>query len=322
MSQLVKNTNHDTIKKHMRDNQKKNMRRAIQVTLFVIIATLIIGVLVFVTYGHAVPVLQPKGLIANQERDLIVLTVGLGLVVVIPVFVMLFFIAWKYRASNTKAVYQPDFAGHRGIEALWWGIPIMIIIVLAVITTFATHALDPFRPIESSVKPIRIQVIALDWKWLFIYPDQGIATLNYLNIPNGTPVNLTITSDAPMNSFWVPALAGQVYAMSGMSTQLHMMADGSGSYKGASANISGKGFADMRFSVNSMSESDFMAWTKRAAASNNVLSADTYDMLSQPSQNNPDTMYRLNDSSLYNDTVMKYMSPGTSTDETMYGMNM
>ena len=306
----------------MRNNQKKNMKQAIQVILFIIIAALIIGILVFVTNGHAIPVLQPKGLIANQERDLIVLIVGLGLIVVLPVFVMLFFIAWKYRAGNTKAIYQPDFSGHRGIEALWWGIPILIIIALAIITTFATHALDPFKPIESSVKPLRIQVIALDWKWLFIYPDQGIATLNYLNIPNGTPINLTITSDAPMNSFWVPALAGQVYAMSGMSTQLHMMADGSGSYKGASANISGKGFADMRFSVNSMSESDFIAWSKRAAASNNVLSVDTYDMLSQPSQNNPDTMYRLSDNSLYNDTVMKYMSPGVSNDATMNGMNM
>jgi cytochrome o ubiquinol oxidase subunit 2 len=267
-------------------------------------------------------VLQPKGLIANKERDLILLTVALSMLVVIPVFIMLFVIAWKYRAGNTKAVYQPDFATHKGIEAVWWGIPCLIIIALAIITGYATHALDPYKPIDSSVKPIRIQVIALDWKWLFIYPDQKIATLNYMNIPSGTPINLTITSDAPMNSFWVPALAGQVYAMSGMTTQLHVMADGSGSYSGASANISGKGFADMRFMVNSMSENDFNAWVSTAAASPNVLSADTYAQLSLPSQNIPDMLYRLTDNSLYNDNVMKYMSPGISTDATMHGMSM
>lgn len=306
----------------MRDNRKKNMKRAIPVVLFIVITALIVGVLIFVTYGHAIPVLQPKGLIANQERDLILIIVGLGLVVVIPVFIMLFFIAWKYRASNTKAVYQPDFATHKGIEALWWGIPVLIILVLAVITVYATHALDPYKTIDSSVKPIRVQVIALDWKWLFIYPDQGIATLNYLNIPSGTPINLTITSDAPMNSFWVPALAGQVYAMSGMSTQLHMIADGSGSYKGSSANISGKGFADMQFTVNSMTSNEFTAWVSKAISSSYLLSADTYDKLSQPSQNDPDTMYRLVDASLYNDTVMKYMSPGVSTNATTQGMSM
>lgn len=304
----------------MRDNRKNNMKRVFQVVLFIAFTALFVGVLIFVTQGHAVPVLQPKGLLADKERDLILLTVGLSLIVVIPVFIMLFSIAWRYRASNTKAKYQPEFASHKGIEALWWGIPCLIILVLAIITGIATHALDPYKSLNSPIKPINVQVIALQWKWLFIYPDQKVATLNYVNIPSNTPINLTITSDAPMNSFWVPALAGQVYAMSGMTTQLHIMADGTGSYNGSSANISGEGFANMRFVVNSMTPQDFQLWVKQAKTSRNGLSYDDYQKLAQPSKNIPNTTYTLMDGSLYNKSIMKYMSPSGSDSMDMSGM--
>ncbi|CAN5375051.1 ubiquinol oxidase subunit II [soil metagenome] len=302
----------------MRDVKKNRFIRIGQIIFFIVITVLIVGALVYTTYGRAIPVLDTKGLIANQERDLIYFTLILGLFVIIPVFIMLFIIAWRYRATNTKAVYQPEFSSHKGLEALWWGIPFVIIIVLAVVMTISTHALDPYKKLESSVEPVNIQVVALQWKWLFIYPDEGIATVNYANIPNNTPVNLMITSDAPMNSFWVPALAGQVYAMAGMMTQLHIMADGTGTYDGVSANISGKGFADMRFQINSMDSSDFKAWTTDAAASENMLTASEYKQLALPSVSKNTKTYMLMDTGLYNKNIMKYMSPSGSHD----GMDM
>jgi cytochrome o ubiquinol oxidase subunit 2 len=308
------------MKKHMKD-KKRILRRVGQVVFASLVTIIIISVLVFVTAGRSIPVLNPHGLIADQERNLIMVTLGLGLIVVVPVFIMLFSIAWRYRASNTKATYQPDFAGHRGIEALWWGIPCVIIITLAVITVIYTHALDPYKSIDSSVKPIKVQVVALQWKWLFIYPDEGIASLNYMNIPKDTPVDFTITSDAPMNSFWIPALAGQVYAMSGMTTQLHIMADTVGSYTGSSANISGEGFADMQFKVNVLDQSGFARWINASAASSHKLTSDLYQTLSKASRGDPETTYALMDSGLYNETIMKYMSVGSDGSMHMSGMS-
>jgi len=268
-----------------------------------------------VTVGRDIPVLNPQGLIAEQERNLIIITTAMGLFVVIPVFIMLFAVAWRYRASNRRAIYRPDFESHRGFEALWWGIPCVIIIILGIITVVSTHALDPYKPLDSNVKPVKVQVIAMEWKWLFIYPDKGIATLNYLNIPKDTPIDFTITSDAPMNSLWIPALAGQVYAMSGMSTQLHLMANSVGTYNGTSSNISGDGFADMTFKVNSMNESDFTTWATTSTTSRNILTQDEYKTLSVPSHNNPETTYMLMDTSLYNEVIMKYMSPGGQSSD-------
>ena len=306
----------------MRKDKKRTLRRVSQVVLSILVAVVIIVTLLFVTHGRDIPVLNPHGLIAGQERNLILLTTGLGLIVVIPVFIMLFTIAWRYRASNTKAIYQPDFASHKGIEAIWWGLPCVIILILAIITGIYAHALDPYKPIDSSVKPITIQVVSLQWKWLFIYPDQQVATLNYFNIPKNTPINFTITSDAPMNSFWVPSLAGQVYAMTGMSTQLHMMSDSVGTYNGSSANISGDGFADMHFKVNSMDESDFTSWVAQAKTSINALSSSAYDLLSKPSHTNTEATYSLTDSSLYNEVIMKYMSADGSGTMHMSGTGM
>ncbi|MDB5162411.1 MAG: hypothetical protein JWN28_18 [Candidatus Saccharibacteria bacterium] len=292
----------------MRKDKKTIFKRVAQVVISSLVALSIIGVLVFVTQGRDMPVLDTHGTIANQQRDLILLTFGLGLLVVIPVLVMLFSIAWRYRAGNKKAKYQPEFDGHLGLEALWWGIPCIIIIVLAIITYVSTHALDPYKSIESKTEALKVQVISLEWKWLFIYPDKGVATLNYLNIPEDTPIDMTITSDAPMNSFWVPALAGQVYSMTGMSTKLHLMADTVGSYKGTSANISGEGFADMRFTVNSMTSDNFSKWVIEAANSKNALSKDSYAQLAKQSKNDGEKTYMLMNNGLYNEIVMKYMS--------------
>ncbi|MFZ1301482.1 MAG: ubiquinol oxidase subunit II [Candidatus Microsaccharimonas sp.] len=298
----------------MRKDKKRILKRVIQVVFSCLVAVAIIGLFTFVTYGRDVPLLDTHGTIAHQERDLILLTFGLGLLVVVPVLAMLFGIAWKYRASNTKAVYQPEFSSHIGLEVLWWGIPCLIIIVLAIITAVSTHALDPYKPLDSKVEPVNVQVVSLEWNWLFIYPDQGVATLNYLNIPEDTPINLSITSDAPMNSFWVPALAGQVYSMTGMSTKLHLMADDPGTYNGSSANISGEGFADMRFKVNSMATSDYESWVLKSANSPKMLTSETYAEIRKPSHDTGEVTYMLMNKDLYNEIIMKYMhSEGTGT---------
>jgi cytochrome o ubiquinol oxidase subunit 2 len=308
----------------MQKDKKIVLKRVAQVVISSLIAVIIIAVLAFVVQGRDIPVLDTHGTIANQQRDLIYITFGLGLLVVIPVLTMLFVIAFKYRAGNTKAKYQPEFDGHMGLEALWWGIPCLIIIVLAIITAISTHALDPYKKLESNVEPINVQVVSMDWKWLFIYPDKGIATLNHLNIPENTPINLTLTSDAPMNSFWVPALAGQVYTMTGMSTKLHMMADSTGTFNGRSANISGEGFSDMTFKVNSMSSEDFSKWAITSASSNKVLDETSYKKLAVKSKDDGEITYMLMDTDLYNKIVSKYMfhdASGTKETTEMESMN-
>lgn len=313
----------------MRDGKKRVAWRAFQVFASSFFAVAMVAVFIFVTQGREIPVLNPQGTIANQQYVLILITVALGVFIVIPVFVLLFTIAWRYRAGNEKAKYDPDLEGNKGLELLWWGIPCAIIVALAIITHISTHALDPYKEIQSDKTPIKVQVIALEWSWLFIYPDYNTATLNFVNIPEDTPVNFSLTSDAPMNSFWIPALAGQVYAMSGMSTKLHVMADKVGTYNGATANISGEGYADMRFKVHAMTESNFQSWTKEALKSKNALSTETYAKIAEPAKNRPETTYVLKTPSLYDDVMMRYMSHDDSHDmhtmpedhDSMEGMN-
>ena len=291
----------------MRNDKKRFIKRSLQVFASSFFAVAVIGAVIFVTQGREIPVLAPSGTIAQQQFILILITVGLGFFVVVPVFILLFAIAWKYRAGNKKAKYDPELEGNRGLELLWWGIPCLIILALAVITYISTHALDPYKELESDKKPVAVQVIALEWNWLFIYPEYGTATLNYMNIPEKTPINLTITSDAPMNTFWVPALAGQVYAMSGMSSKLHLMADGLGTYNGATTNISGEGYADLRFKVYSINEQDFKAWAENAAKSPDGLTSAEYARISDYTASKPETTFMLMAPTLYDDVIMKYM---------------
>src|SRR6266702_1232883 len=256
-----------------------------------------------------IPVLEPKGVIAEKERQLIFIALGLSAIVVIPVFTLLFVFAWRYRSANTKAKYSPNLAGSRVAETMWWLILSALILVLSVVTWNSSHALDPYKPLVSNVKPLTIQVVPLDWKWLFVYPDQHIATVNFVQFPQNTPVDFKITSDAVMNSFWVPALGGQIYAMPGMSTQLHLMADQTGNFSGMSANISGKGFSGMVFTAKASTESDFNTWVKYVKKSPNNLTQSAYDALAQPSENNQLTFYASAQNNLYDTIVLKYMTP-------------
>ncbi len=289
-----------------------------------LVGLLALGALAF--YARHATVLQPQGLIASQEKQLLVFATLLSLVVVLPVFVMTFGIVWKYRAGNKNATYMPDWDHSHLFETLWWGIPCVIIIILGVVTWKSSHDLDPFRPLNSTVKPLKIQVVALQWKWLFIYPEQRIATVNYIQFPEKTPIDFEITADAPMNSFWIPALGGQIYAMSGMSTQVHLMADKAGSYRGSSANISGKGFAGMKFVAESASAPRFAEWVKSVKQKNNALDSTAYGNLAAPSEDQPITHYSSAQADLYDTILMKYMghmsSNMDSNGEHMSGAGM
>jgi len=237
------------------------------------------------------------------------------------VYVFTFAIVWRYRASdNRKAKYTPDWDSHRLLELAWWAIPFIIISVLAVITWRSSHELDPFRALDSAKKPITIQVVALQWKWLFIYPDQHIATLNYVEFPEDTPVNFEITADAPMNSFWIPSLGGQVYAMPGMKTQLHLISDHAGEYQGSSSNISGQGFAGMRFTAKAVAAADFADWAKKAEKSTTALDWIAYSNIAAPSQDLPATDYVLAEHDLFDKVVDKFMLPPDSQMHEMTGM--
>ncbi len=229
--------------------------------------------------------------------------------VLIPALVLTVVIAYRYRESNKKATYRPDWEYSLLAESIWWGLPFIIVSILSVIVWRSSHELNPYEPLKSDVKPIVIQVVALQWKWLFIYPEQGIASLNVVQFPEKTPINFHITADAPMNSFWIPQLGGQIYAMPGMSTQLHLIANEVGSYRGSSANISGRGFAGMTFKANSLTQDDFDSWVTSAQRSPNHLGFTEYNTLIPASENNPVVIYQLDDTGLYDDIVMKYMMP-------------
>jgi len=270
--------------------------------LFLSAMLLIVGYL----RGQSIAVLNPQGLIANKERGLIITITLLMLIVVLPVFGLTFAIAWKYREGNTGAKYAPDWDHNRWVETVWWGVPLVLIAVISMISWTSTHELDPFRPLKSRNPAITIQVVALQWKWLFIYPKQNIATVNFVQFPENTPVNFQITADAPMNSFWIPQLGGQIYAMAGMSTQLHLIADRAGSYRGSSANLSGPGFAGMNFAATASSAADFDSWVRSVKRVQNNLTMAEYHKLSQPSQNNLAASYSSRPANLYDTILAKY----------------
>jgi cytochrome o ubiquinol oxidase subunit 2 len=255
-------------------------------------------------------VLDPQGQIALQERNLIVFAILLMLLVVIPVFILTIVIANRYRAGNRNAAYTPEHDHDLVAEMTWWAIPCIIIGALAFVTWQSSHTLDPFRPLSSSVRPITIQVVALDWKWLFIYPEQGIATINFVEFPEGTPIDFEITADAPMNSFWIPSLGSQIYAMPGMVTHLHLIADHAGTYRGMSANFSGAGFSGMTFVAQSVSRTDFDQWVRSVIQnSSHNLDTETYHRLVTPSTHVPPMFFYPIDTHLYTNIVNTYLSP-------------
>jgi len=268
--------------------------------------TLSAGAVVLLS-GCSMEVLNPKGDVGAQEKTLILVALGLMMLVVVPVIVMTLVFAWRYRASNTKATYAPKWAHSTAIEVVVWTIPGIIVAILGVLAWRTSHTLDPYKPLDSNVKPITVQAVSMDWKWLFIYPDYGVATVNELAFPVDTPVNFEITSDTVMNSFFIPQLGSQIYSMAGMDTKLHLIAREPGSYTGLSANFSGPGFSDMHFQAIATSAQGFADWIKQAKASPSALTAATYAELAKPSERNPVTYYGSVTPTMFNDIINKYM---------------
>jgi cytochrome o ubiquinol oxidase subunit 2 len=295
------------------------MKKSYKIFGLVLLSLVVVTTIGFLLRHNTYAVLQPRGVIAQKQRTLIITATLLMLLVVVPVLVMTAGIAYKYRATNTKARYMPNWDHNAIAETIWWTIPLVLVAVLGVITWNSSHDLDPSKPIASTTQPITIQVVAMQWKWLFIYPDQNIATLNYVQFPKNTPVNFQITSDAAMNSFWIPQLGGQIYAMAGMTTQLHLMANQAGKYRGASANLSGAGFAGMKFIAEAAEVSNFKDWVNGVKRSPERLTMDTYTQLATASSNVAPKVYAWEDTNLYSSLITKYMGPDTATMQ-MKGM--
>ncbi len=276
--------------------------------IFTILLVIEILLLASFFFGNAnIQVLNPQGPIARQERDLIVIATIIMLVIIAPIFFSIFFTARKYREGNKSVDRSNKLRSNKLIEFSWWIGPIIIVAVIATITWKATHKLDPYNPIDSNVEPVRIQVVALQWKWLFIYPEENIATVNFIQFPKGTPVNFELTSDAPMNSFWIPSLSGQIYAMTGMSTKLHLVADREGDYPGSAAEINGIGFSGMKFVARSSTQEQYEVWVNEVKRSDKRLTWAQYDDLVIPTTNHSAIFYSAVESDLYNKVIMKYM---------------
>ncbi|KQW41144.1 MULTISPECIES: ubiquinol oxidase subunit II [unclassified Roseateles] len=241
-------------------------------------------------------VMKPHGDIAQQQAQLIVTSTLLMLLIIVPVIALTLFFAFRYRQSNPEATYAPDWDHSTRLELVIWGAPLLIIIALGAITWISTHKLDPFRPLDRiaedkplvpGVKPLEVYAVSMDWKWLFIYPEQGIATVNEMAAPVDRPIHFRLTSTNVMNTFYVPALAGMIYTMPGMETQLHAVINKAGVYDGLSAHYSGEGFSDMRFKFHGLSNEDFARWVESSKAGGASLTRADYLKLEQPSAKEP-----------------------------------
>jgi cytochrome o ubiquinol oxidase subunit 2 len=252
--------------------------------------------------------MNPSGDIAMQQRNLILVSTGLMLLIIVPVIALTLLFAWRYRQANTEADYRPDWDHSTQLELVIWAAPLLIIIALGAITWITTHTLDPYRPlgridasrpVAEGAKPLVVEVVALDWKWLFIYPEQGIALVNEMAAPVDRPIQFRITASSIMNSFFIPALAGQIYAMPGMETKLSAVINKAGEFEGFSANYSGHGFNSMRFKFHGMAAADFDQWVATNKASSKQLTRADYLVLEKPSEREPVQRYASVDPGLY-----------------------
>jgi cytochrome o ubiquinol oxidase subunit 2 len=265
-------------------------------------------------------VLFPAGDVARQQAHLLAVSTLLMLLIIVPVMVLTVLFAWRYRHNNREATYRPDWDHSTTLELVIWSAPLLIIIALGALTWISTHTLDPYRrleriapgkPVPANGKPLEIDVVALDWKWLFVYPEQGIATVNALALPVDREVEFHLTASSVMNSFYVPTLAGQVYAMPGMETKLHAVLNRPGRFGGFSANYSGAGFSEMNFKVAGMSDADFGRWVSKTKAAGGTLDTPAYLTLAKPSEDVPMMRWASVDPGLFKRVVNECATPGT-----------
>ncbi len=258
---------------------------------------------------------DPKGPVGSTEKFVILAAFGLMLIVVIPVLIMVAWFPWKFRASNTKAKYTPKWNFSATIEAVVWIVPAIIVTFLAMLAWKTTYHLDPYKPIASAAKPLTIEAVALDWKWLFIYPDQNIATVNQVVFPANVPLSFKLTSDTVMTSFFIPQLGSQIYAMTGMQTQLHLLANQPGTYDGQNQQLSGEGYAWMSFKAKAVTPEQFAAWVQKAKQSPKKLDLAGYRELAKPTNGYPVTLYSTVRPDLFSSIIHQYktyMTPKTA----------
>ncbi len=267
----------------------------------------LVGITAFLSGCSKMVVLNPKGPVGNEERFLIYMAIGLMLIVIVPVFVMAFWFAARYRASNKKANYDPKWTDSTKVEVVIWLVPILIIAALSYLTITRTSSLDPYKPIPAQVKPVQVEVVSLDWNWLFIYPEYNIASINELVFPEKTPLSFKLTSASVMTSFFIPQLGSQMYAMAGMQTHLNLMASDTGTFVGKNVEFSGHGYAGMHFKAISLTPEQFEDWVSKAKQSPHVLDMATYDKVSQPQVGYPVTVYSSVAPGLFHHIVGEFM---------------
>lgn len=269
------------------------------------IGAIVFGVLIFQVKNFAV--FNPKGPIADQQLSLLIFSAVFLSAICIAALILLYFFAWKYRETNNDETYDPNIRQGKLFAFSIWGLPILVMLILVFIMVPATHRLDPRQSISSNVKPLTIQVVAMRWKWVFIYPEQHIATVNYIQIPTNTPVVFKLSADeAPMSSFWVPNLGGQLYAMTGHVNTLNLMADKSGDYPGSSAEINGAGFSGMKFVAHADSQENFDQWVEKVKSSPEILDSNEYNKLLKPSEYNKTASYAIAQTNLFDSLLTKY----------------
>lgn len=263
-------------------------------------------------------VLMPTGDIAAQQRDLLVWATLIMLIIIVPVLVLVGLFAWRYRARNRAATYAPDWSHSTKLELVIWAIPALIIIALGAITWVGTHHLDPYRPIQrisadrplEDQTPLVVETVSLDWKWLFIYPEQGVATVNELVVPVDRPIEFRLTSSSVMNAFYIPSMAGMIYSMPGMETTLHGIFNAEGSFQGMSSHYSGAGFSGMRFKAHAVTDEAFEDWAARTREAEGNLDREEYLALAQPSENVPPMQYGSVDPRLFSRVVNMCVEEG------------
>jgi cytochrome o ubiquinol oxidase subunit II len=273
--------------------RKKNHNKSVWIALLSLAGFgLFVLVIVLLTRGNDIALLNPKGSIADEQFRLLITSTAVMLAFAAAVLFFIYFFAWKYRETNQKTVHDPRAGRSKLLILLAWAAPISIFVILTAIMLPATQELEPQRSIESDKKQLTIRVIAMRWKWIFMYPDQDIATVNFVQVPVDTPVRFELTADeAPMNGFWIPHLGGMLYAMTEHVNPLNLMAHTTGNYDGGASEVNGHGFAGMRFVARVSSQEDFDTWAKETAQSSNELGAAEYAKLLKPSENNPSAIY-------------------------------
>lgn len=290
------------------------MKRGVRIAAAIAVAVLLVAVFAWLVQGKQIDVLQPAGVVAEQQRQILFFALFLSALVITPVYTLLIVFSIRYRAGNKKAKYDPKWNDNAKLEAVWWGIPIVIIGILGVLTFQTTHSLDPYKKIEGG-KQVNVQVVSLQWKWLFIYPELNVATLNYVAMPVDRPVHFSISAESPMSALWIPALGSQIYAMNGMDSQLNLKGTKPGEYTGYNTNINGEGYSKMTFKAKVMKTDEYTKWEKEIINTKETLDMDSYIKLAKPESVREQRDYRLLDNALYDKIMKRNMSHGSHAHE-------